>query len=83
MYLVRGKWSNWAKNWYTCTLGPLQQNLVSIFGYLVFLPFYGSRYVQKGVFLVNFGRFLPKIALSAHIFGTRKWQKHQISKNRY
>ena len=74
MYLVRGKWSNLAKNWYTCTLGPLPQNLVPIFGYLVFLPFYGSRYVPKGVFLVNFGRFLPKITLSAYI-GTRKMAK--------
>ena len=25
MYLVLGKWSNWPKNWYKCTLGPLLQ----------------------------------------------------------
>ena len=75
MYLVLGKWSNWPKNWNTCSLVPLLQfTYFRIFGYLAFLPFYGSRYMPRRLFLVNFGRFLPKIAVSAHI-GIRKMAK--------
>ena len=73
-YAFLGKWSNWPKNWYTCTLGPLLQQLALFLGYLVFLPFYGSRYVPRGLFLVKIGQNWPKIAVSAHI-GTRKRAK--------
>ena len=48
---------------------------MGFFGYFVFLPFYGSQNTQKGLFLVNFQRFWPKITFFAH-FGT-----HQIGKN--
>ena len=51
---VLWKLSNWPKNWYTCTLGPLLDLHKSFFGFFVFLPFYGSRNAQKGIFLVNF-----------------------------
>ena len=66
-YQVLGKWSNWANFWYKCSLGYLLQKLGVTFGYLVFLTFYRARYVQRGLFFANFGKFWPKKALFAHI----------------
>ena len=54
---VLGKWSNWPKSWYKCTLGYLLQLQRGIFGYFAFLQFYGCRNAPRGRFLgkiVNF-----------------------------
>ena len=43
LYLVRGKWSKWLKNWYKCTLGSLLQKKERVFWYFSFFWFYGCR----------------------------------------
>jgi len=39
----------------------------------VFLPFYGSRYVPRRLFSVNFGRFRPKLTKNSRL-GTYWWE---------
>ena len=82
IYLVLdlGKWSNWPKAWYTCTLVHLLDLHRGDFGFFVFLPFYGARNAQNGLFLVNFGDFWQKIARFAH-FGPHKMAKTQKIQN--
>ena len=62
------QWFNWPITFTRLSHGHF-------FNILCFLPFYGSRNTQNGLFLVNFQRFWQKITLFAH-FGT-----HTIGKN--
>ena len=79
---VLGKWSNWPKNWYKCTLGYLLQLQMGIFGYLAFLQFYGCRNASRGRFLAKNGQIYPKIALSAHLGSRKIVKKQNIQKSR-
>ena len=66
---VLGKWSNWPKNWYKCTLGYLLQLQRGIFGYFAFLQFYGCRNATRGRFLAIFvvKWTISKITENGHI----------------
>ena len=56
--------------------GPCQRRRKSFFGYLLFSPFYRTRYASKGLFLVNFGRFWVIFTKKTHI-GSHKMAKTQ------
>ena len=75
--LVCGKWLNWSKTWYKCTLRVSATIVKSRFCYiLLFANFTAAEMRRKGDFCQNIAIFSQKSPLSAH-FGKHKIGKKQ------